>query len=268
MIIVNIDSFLTPTNPQMLWLIDKDNPEVPLKRYSKIDVDIWQSGLYKKLNNKIQYNGVEYYLPNSEYNEIKVLCKNKNLDPLNLGISKHEFINPKYVKSLDFKLNKTILSELKNSKEEISIIIASYVPQIYSEIVNKIIENTLKEEMGLNISNLYWISNSFYESQNKKTSYKKSLVILSNLIGYEIKNNSFTDNKIPNHTYITYYDNDLDMPYYLNQLDKNYRYLRNTSKELKDKPLDGKVVYKQVLTTKGFTDYVFDYTDVKIFTQF
>jgi len=57
------------------WVVDKNNPNVPILKIEKSDFNLYQSGIYKSHGNKLSFNGKTFWLPNEFMNLLKVKTK-------------------------------------------------------------------------------------------------------------------------------------------------------------------------------------------------
>jgi hypothetical protein len=68
------------------WIVSKDKPNFPILKMDPSDFKIFQSGIYQKDNNKIEFNGKSFWLSNDYMNKIKIACKKYKVDISNLAI--------------------------------------------------------------------------------------------------------------------------------------------------------------------------------------
>mgnify|MGYP000920300117 FL=1 len=104
------------------WIIDKDNPNIPLMKLSIDDFNLFKSGILKSQGNRISFNGKNFWLSNEFINKLKVKCKRNKSDISNLGISMQEFLNPDIGENLKFDLNLSIFNPIINTNDHIYII--------------------------------------------------------------------------------------------------------------------------------------------------
>lgn len=202
----NIDTLIKVDSK--VWIVDKDNPNIPLFKISESDFNLIRNGIYKSQGNKVEYNGEVYYLPSSISNKLRVKMKLNNTNFDKIGISMQEFMNKEIVNDKDFKINMDIISPLKNTDDDIYIICSSQVRRVYQEIINEFQEK-LKDE-GLQIKNFYFISDTFTNRDRDDINFKIIRLLLQHLIGYKTDNNKFTDQEIERYNTISIYDNQND----------------------------------------------------------
>lgn len=202
----NIDTLIKVDSK--VWIVDKDNPNIPLFKISESDFNLIRNGIYKSQGNKVEYNGEVYYLPSSISNKLRVKMKLNNTNFDKIGISMQEFMNKEIVNDKDFKINMDIISPLKNTDDDIYIICSSQVRRVYQEIINEFQEK-LKDE-GLQIKNFYFISDTFTNRDRDDINFKVIRLLLQHLIGYKTDNNKFTDQEIERYNTISIYDNQND----------------------------------------------------------
>ena len=61
------------------WIVDRLNPSIPIMKIETYEFNIFKSGIYKSQNNKIDFNGKEFWLSNEFFNLLKVKCKKVKL---------------------------------------------------------------------------------------------------------------------------------------------------------------------------------------------
>ena len=204
--IFDIDVLLTINSKP--WIIDKSNPNVPLFKITKSDFNLIKNGVYKSQNNILEYNGKTYWLPNSLNNKLKIMAKNKRINMGNIAISMQEFVNKDIIENVDYKINFEAISELKNKNEDIYLICSTNTERNYRAIVEKLLEKLAEE--GISIKKFYYLNEAFYNSNTDEIIFKKALICLKHLVGYEIQNESFIDSQINKYSKLNFYDDDFD----------------------------------------------------------
>lgn len=200
----DIDTILTTNN--MVWIIDKTIPNIPIMKISKPDFNLIKSGLYKSQNNSIIFGDDVYWIPTDLYEEIKIKAKNYKADISNLAFSMQEFMNKSIIKNLDYDLNLDNILHLKNTDDDIYIVCSKNTQTNYELMISKI-EDKLKEN-GLIIKKFYHLSETFYNRNSDDISYKKVRLILQHLIGYKTEINKFTNESLEQYDEICFYDDD------------------------------------------------------------
>ena len=190
------------------WIIDKSNPNVPLFKINKSDFNLIKNGVYKSQNNILEYNGKTYWLPNTLNNKLKIMAKNKRINMNNIAISMQEFVNKDIIENIDYKINFDAISELKNKNEDIYLICSTNTERNYRVIVEKLLEKLAEE--GINVKKFYYLNEAFYNSNSDDIIFKKALICLKHLVGYEIQNESFIDSQINKYSKLYFYDDDFD----------------------------------------------------------
>lgn len=191
-----------------VWVVSKDNPNDPIYKISKSDFNLIQSGIYKKQNNKLEFNGKTFWLPLELFNTLKVKAKINKIEFSNLAISLQEFFNKDIINSIDFEINMSVISELKNKTDDIYIICSKQMKRNYEKLISKL-EEKLKVE-GLSIKNFYYISDNFYNMNKDTVNYKKMRLLLQHLVGYKTDGNKFIDTEIERYDQISFYDDEYD----------------------------------------------------------
>jgi hypothetical protein len=203
---VDLDTLLIVKNEA--WVVNKNNPTIPIKKISKTDFNLIRSGIYRSQDNKIQFNGNTYWLPTKLYNEIKVKCKSNKIDVSDLAISLQEFFNKSVIDHLDFDLNMEMVNLLKNKTDDIYIICSRQTKKNYSTLIEKL--NEILHKNGISIKSYYYISDNFYNQNYNDTKLKKIKLLIQHLIGYRTEGDKFIDTEITRYRKILFFDNELD----------------------------------------------------------
>ena len=214
------------------WIIDKDNPNIPLMKLSIDDFNLFKSGILKSQGNRISFNGKNFWLSNEFINKLKVKCKRNTSDISNLGISMQEFLNPDIGENLKFDLNLSIFNPIINTNDHIYIICSKNSKSNFEKQIEKF-EEKLKE-IGLVVENYYFISETFYNRNDDELAYTKSKLILQHLLGLKTDGDKFTNTEITNYNQITFYDDNpksVQMVKDINKVLENL--LINTEKDIK-----------------------------------
>jgi hypothetical protein len=202
----DIDTLIRIDN--QAWIVDKNNPNVPIFKLSKSDFNLIQSGIYRKQNNKMEFNGRIFWLPTDLVNKLKIKAKNYKTDFSNLAISLQEFLNKDIIDEMNFDLNIEVISILKNKTDDIYIICSKQTKRNYQSLIDRL-EEKLKAE-GLLIKNFYYISENFYNQNKDEINFKKMRLLLQHLVGYKTDGNKFIDEEITRYDQVYYYDNNYD----------------------------------------------------------
>jgi len=202
----DIDSLIEINNKA--WIVDKDNPTIPIMKISKSDFNLIENGIYRKQNNKMEFNGRTFWLPTDLYNKIKIKAKTYKANFGNLAISLQEFYNKSIIDEMDFELNLNTILDLKNKVEDIYIICSKQTKRNYETIIEKLKEK-LKED-GILIKNFYYINETLYAQDIDQTRFKKIRLLIQHLVGYKSQGDKFINEEITRYDQISYYNNDFD----------------------------------------------------------
>lgn len=190
------------------WIVDKDNPSVPILKISSSDFNLIENGIYRKQNNKIEFNGKTFWLPTELFNKIKIKAKIFKANFGNLAISLQEFYNKGIIDEMNIKLNLDVISKLKNTQDDIYIICSKQTKRNYQTPIEKL-EVELKK-IGLKIKDFYFINENLYRIDNDEVRFKKMRLILQHLMGYKTDGLKFIDEELTQYSKISYYDNEVD----------------------------------------------------------
>jgi hypothetical protein len=200
--IFNLDNLLIDIE-QKVWIVQKDNPNECLMKISKSDFDLIKSGIFKKDELSLDFNGHTYYLSEKIFNELTKKVK-KLATQEELTFSFREFTDPKNIKDIDIKYDLDPIKHLKNSNDHIYLISTKGTDKKYGHYYTELIDK-LKED-GILINQMYYLNQSFF-SQNKDKNIKKiCYVILSNIIGKNIEDDEIGEDNERDYKEVHYYD--------------------------------------------------------------
>lgn len=177
---IDIDTLLSIDNK--VWIIDKSKPSIPILKINKSDFNLIKNGIYKYIDNKIEFNDHTYYLPQNIFDNLKIKVKNYKADISNLAFSMQEFLNSELIENIDFILNKTLIQELKNKSGDIHLICSKNNKDNYEKMISKM-EKTLQEN-GLIISNYHFVSETFMNRNKDNISLNIIKIILNHLLNF------------------------------------------------------------------------------------
>ena len=216
-----------------VWIIDKKNPNNPILKISQSDFNLIRKGIYRSHNQRLSLNGTNYWFPEEIMNQIKIKSKRIKFDLSNLGFSMQEFSNSEIIKDLNYEINLDLFSHIKNTTDHIYIICSKNNKRNYEIIIEKI-EDKL-HDLGLEIKNYYFISETFYNRNQDDITFKKVRILLQHLVGYKTEGDKFIDEEIENYDNIYYYDDDIDSVNLSTTLNDFFKVvLDNTDKTVSD----------------------------------
>lgn len=201
---IDLDSILIIYNQP--WIVSKSKPNVPIMKISQSDFNLSKNGIYKSQGNRIEFNGRTFWLPTELMNKLKIKAKNNRVDLSDLSVSMQEFLNTDLVSNLDYDIDMKVVSQIKNTNDDIYIICSRNSKRNYKVIIEKL-ENKLKEN-GISVKNHYFISDTFYNRDHDEVAFKKVRLLLQHLIGYKTEGNKFIDEELKKYDEIYYYDDD------------------------------------------------------------
>lgn len=244
------------------WIVDKNNPNVPIMKISKSDFNLIKSGIYRKQGNKIDFNGKTYWLPIDLINKLKIKAKSYKTEFSNLAISLQEFLNKDIIEEMNFELNLDTISQLKNKTDDIYIICSKQTKRNYQTVIDKL-ESKLKEE-GLLIKNFYFISDNFNNQDKDEVNFKKMRLLLQHLVGYKTDGNKFIDDEITRYDQISFYDNNYDTLKFTDDVNGLLEIiLSNTDKGLREVIKENIIDYRPTLLVNKINDNHYNKTETK-----
>jgi hypothetical protein len=234
------------------WIVSKENPNIPILKMEPSDFKVFQSGIYKNQNNKIEFNGKTFWLSNDFMNKVKLSAKKYRADISNLAISLQEYLNPQLIENIPFEVDLSIFNSIINTDDDIYIICSKNTKRNYDNQVQKL-ESDLKEK-GLKIKEFYYISETFMNRDEDNISHLKVKLVLQHLIGLKTEGDKITNEEITDYPKITYYDDSkpaIELAKRINQVLESL--LLKTEKEVKLKVKDKIQNVENVLVVKEYT---------------
>ena len=199
---------LIKTN-QKAWIVSKDNPNLPLYKLSQSEFKLIKSGIYAKKGNKIEFNGITYFLPEEIWNRLKIISSKNNIDFSNFVISLQEFLKKDLIDDLEYELTLDPILNLQNVMDDIYIICSKQTKNLYDKFLIEIYEK-LKSK-GIKITNHYYLNENFLNQNSDELYFKKIKLLLQHSVGYKSEYDKFTDNDITKYDIINLYDKSLPL---------------------------------------------------------
>jgi YHS domain-containing protein len=228
-----IDLDILIKNDSKAWIVDKNNPNIPILKIDNSDLSVFKSGILKSQNNKMSFNGKTFYLSNEFMNRLKSKAKKHKSDFSNLGISFQEFLNPELIENVKFEIDLSILKNIVNTNDDIYIFCSKNSKENFKNQILKLEEEF--EKIGLTIKKFYYLSETFFNKDEDQMAFIKNKVILQHLIGLKVDGDKFIDENIDEYSEIFYYDDNLSSTKL--SLDINgifEKFTMNTEKSIKE----------------------------------
>lgn len=214
---------------QRPWIIEKKYPTKPLLVLSQEDYNLIRSGHFKSHDKMVEFSGKRFYLSNYIYNKLEKILNKKKLNFEDLGVSLAEFLDPELI---DFNVNKEYFTHLKNTIDDIYLMIPDFfdIEKMKMKISEKF------NDLGLNIKFFIIKSDNITKPNTDTFIYQKSLIILQMLTNWNIIDSKFNSEKYSYH-HTVYYDRDRNVLLNIqnnlqNTLEKIYF---NSSEDIQDK---------------------------------
>lgn len=217
----DIDSIITINSK--VWIVSRREPNTPIIKIHKHEFNLIKNGIYKNQKLKIRISDTDYYLNSKLYDTLKVLCVKNNIDISNISFSMQEFMNSDIINNNDFEIHKEHIQHIKNSKDDIYLLCSKNTKESYEHIIKKV-ENCFTE-LGLNIKNKYFLSETFYNRDRDNIRDTKIKILTQHLIGYKIDVNKFDDVNIERYDNIYFYDTDSKVIDDIKSINSNIRTL-------------------------------------------
>lgn len=201
----DLDTLLYVDNK--VWIIDIKRPKFPIIKIDQSDYNLIKSGVWKDKGERFNFSGDNYWIPTDIANNLKIKCKNLKVDTNNLTFSMQEFFNSEVIGDLEYSINLDILNHIRNTTDHIYLICSKNNKKNYELIIKKIESKLL--DLGLNIEDIYYISETFFNRKDDKIIFNKIKILLQFLIGLKTEDNKFIDKEITKYDVVSYYDDDI-----------------------------------------------------------
>lgn len=211
--IYNLENTLV-TIDRKVWIIEKCNPSKPLLKIEESDFKMIKSGIFRSHENKIEYNGNQFYLHQDMVDKIHDKCGKKEIDLDKIGVSMREYIDKDYIDDTKFKILTGNITHLRNLNDAFYVISSKLIEDKYTKLTREL-TNSLYEE-GIKIEKIYFVNENLYNQDESVVSYKKSIIILQHLFGLKIKDKEFINESVERYNEVNYYDS----------VDSNINYLK------------------------------------------
>lgn len=199
-----IDIDIIIKNESKAWIVDKNNPNIPIMKIENSDLTLFKSGIYKNHNNKVSFNGKTFWLSNDFFNQLKIKAKKYKVDISNIAISFQEFLNTELTENIKFEIDTSIFKNIINTNDDIFIFCSKNREENFKNQMTSLEENL--SNIGLKIKKIYYLSETFFNNDEDELSFIKNKILLQHLIGLKFYGNKFTDTEISNYSKIYYYD--------------------------------------------------------------
>jgi len=211
-----------------VWILDKEEPHKPIIRLDSYEISKILSGLYRKDNLKIEYNGSDYFISNDIFNKVK---KKSFLPIERLGISWIEFYDDKYLNNTKSKFLFNNIKHLRGKDEPICLLTGRAHRDRHAEILNILRKKLM--DIDIQIYKIYFVSDKFYSTHNENISLNKTHILLEHLIGLKIEDGKFKPFKQDWYSDVYFYDDDKMNIDYANDIQTIFdRVLKNTDDDL------------------------------------
>lgn len=188
------------------WIVSKDNPNIPIMKIEPYQFKSFKSGIFRSHNNKISFNGENFWLPNDFMNKLKIKSKKYKQDISNLAISMQEYLNPSIIEKIDSEIDMEVFNNIINTDDDIYIICGKNKKKYYQKHLDKIEEELIS--IGLKVKDYYFLSETFYNKDKDDIAYKKVKLLLQHLIGLKTQNDKITSEEITDYEKVYFYDDD------------------------------------------------------------
>jgi hypothetical protein len=234
------------------WIVSKTNPNIPILKIEPSDFKLFQSGIYRNQNNKLEFNGKTFYLSNEFMNKVKLASKKYNVDISNLAVSMQEYLNKELIENIPSHIDMSIFNSMINQDDDIYIICSKNSKRNYEKQILKLEEKM--KEIGLQAKEYYYISETFMSRDEDNTAHLKVKLLLQHLIGLKTESDKITNQEITDYTQITFYDDSkpaIELAKRINNVLESL--LIKTDKEVKLKVKDKINEVDNVLVVKEYT---------------
>lgn len=188
----------------MAWVVDKSIPSVPIIKISRHDFNLYKSGVYRSQGNRVDFNGVSFWLPSDVFGRLKVKLKGSAARLGNLAISMQEFMNRELVENMPYSLDEDMVRELRNRAEDIYLVVSRQTERAYASHLDKM-EKDLSAQ-GISLKGRYHLSESFHNQTDDLLLFRRARLFVQHLVGYRTEDDRFVDKQVAKYDKITAYD--------------------------------------------------------------
>ena len=163
-----------------------------------------------------------------------------------------EFLNPEITEDIKFKIDLSLFRPIINTNDDIYIICSKNTKNNFEKQISKLEEEL--EEIGLQVKNYYYISETFYNKNEDDIAYLKGKLLLQHLLGIKTEGDKFISEEITNYSQITFYDDNLKSIQITKDINMILeKMLMNTEKDVKSMIKDKIKNSDNLLVIKEFT---------------
>lgn len=200
--IFNIDNTLIDFDRQV-WVIEKSNPNKCIMKIDKSEFDLIKNGVYKSFGISINFGGKKYFVDDIFIQKLNDSVK-KEIEINELTFSFREYIEPESIDNLKITYDLAPIKHLKSSNDDIYFVTSKTTEENYKNIHNKLIEK-LKDN-GIIVNQTYYLNSSYFAQSSDENMKKISYVVISNLLGRNIRKDELMDTNDREYTSVNYYD--------------------------------------------------------------
>jgi len=225
----------------MIWIIDKEYPNKPLMKLTYKEYVIIRSGIYRKDDILVSYNGQDYNISQ------KLLDKLQKIKPAitkeRIGFSFIELLDNKFINKVKFLISN--IYHLRGDKNvHIGFLSARWDRHKDGAFLNQL--RIQLKDLDIDVDKIFFVSDNLEYTVSEKAAYRKCQVLLEHLVGFKIDKNKFIPIKQDKYDNVYFYDDEVkninicqDIQNYFNELilnteDEVYNIIK---KRLKDKKL-------------------------------
>jgi len=262
--IFDLDSTLWETN-SYVWVINKENPSKPIVKISQQEMELINTGIYKKDNILIDYNDKRYFISKDLHNKIQ---KKRRIPIDKLGLSFTEFTTKNKIDESDLKFITHNIIHLSHKSHSIILLTGRSNRSLHESLLNKL--RLELKKLGIDIYKIYFINDATtYNRYVNETAENKTRILLEHLIGLKINDDRFIAIKQDPFETIHFYDDDLNNMNYANNIQAYLEDVtRNTTNDelfemVIDRIRDKNLILKNHLVSNNLTNR-FKTTEVKL----
>lgn len=225
--IFDLDSTLWETD-SYVWVINKEKPSKPIIKINQKEMELINSGIYKKDNIKIEYNDKKYFISKDLFDKIQKIRK---LPIEKIGLSFTEYTTKSEIDETDLKFITHNIIHLSHKSHKIILLTGRSNRSIHESLLNKL--RIQLKKLGIEIFKIYFINDAVtYKRYKNETAENKTKIILEHLIGLKINDDRFIPIKQDPFDTIHFYDDDINNINYANNIQSYLEdVIRNTTND-------------------------------------
>jgi len=185
-----------------VWVIAKDNPNVPLVKLDREEFALIKAGMYKEDEVEIEYNDETYWISQDLMDRV---IKKRKIEEDMVGFSFRELFDTNYIDNITIIMKNII--DLNNKQVDIGILSGRHDQVGEKEYINQL--RIKLNELKLDINKIYYLGERFQYGTSDSISFSKTRILLEHLVGTKIEKDRFMPLKQDWYKKVYFYDDEI-----------------------------------------------------------